>query len=208
LAILTSVAFGTEVNLDAVHVEGIRHVTALDIDYARELGYRIKLLGIARRTHHGIEQRVHPCMVELGTPIAHVDGVSNAVVAEGDFVGSVMLEGPGAGAGPTASAVVADILDIACERRTPAFGVPADGLEPLAVSPMARHVGPYYLRLMVIDRPGVFGAIATVLGEERVSIESVLQRGRNPEEVVPVVLVTHETEEAAMMRTVERLAAL
>lgn len=208
LAILTSVAFGTEANLGAVHVEGIRHVSALDIRYANELGYRIKLLGIARRTHQGIEQRVHPCMVRLGAPIAQVDGVFNAVVAEGDFVGSIMLEGPGAGAGPTASAVVADIVDIACGRRVPTFGVPASLLQPLPVSPLERHMGTFYLRLMVIDRPGVFAALATVLGEEQISIESVIQRGRDPDEVVPVVLVTHETGEAAMMRTLRRLAAL
>ena len=208
LAVLTSVAFGTNVDLDAVHVEGIRHVSALDIRYAGELGYRIKLLGIARRTHHGIEQRVHPCMVKLGTPIAHVDGVFNAVVAEGDFAGSIMLEGRGAGEGPTASAVVADLIDIARGQRVPTFAVPAQALQPLAASPMARHTGTYYLRLMVIDQPGVFGAIATALGQEDVSIESVIQRGRDPDEVVPVVLVTHETEEASMVRTVERLAAL
>ena len=208
LAVLTSVAFGTAVDLDAVHVEGIRHVSALDIRYATELGYRIKLLGIARRTHHGIEQRVHPCMVKLGTPIAQVDGVFNAVVAEGDFAGSIMLEGRGAGEGPTASAVVADLVDIARAHQVPVFAVPAAALQALPVSPMDRHMGTYYLRLMVIDQPGVFGAIATALGQEHVSIESVIQRGRDPDEVVPVVLVTHETEEAAMIRTVERLAAL
>ncbi|MBM3573873.1 MAG: homoserine dehydrogenase, partial [Alphaproteobacteria bacterium] len=113
LAILTSLAFGAAVDLNGVHIEGIRHVSSLDIDYADELGYRIKLLGIARRTEHGIEQRVHPCMVPKGTPIAHVEGVYNAVVAEGDYVGRVVHEGRGAGAGPTASAVVADLLDIA-----------------------------------------------------------------------------------------------
>ncbi len=122
LAILAALAFGRPVAFDAVHVEGIRRVSALDIAFAGELGYRIKLLGIARRTEHGIEARVHPCMVPQASPIARVDGVFNAVVAEGDFVGRVMLEGRGAGAGPTASAVVADLIDIARGPRDPGLG--------------------------------------------------------------------------------------
>ena len=113
LAILSALAYGCETDFDGVHIEGVRGISALDIDYADRLGYRIKLLGIARRTDGGIEQRVHPCMVAKSTPIAHVEGVFNAVVAEGDFVGSIMSEGAGAGAGPTASAVVADLIDIA-----------------------------------------------------------------------------------------------
>ncbi|MSO76467.1 MAG: homoserine dehydrogenase [Alphaproteobacteria bacterium] len=208
LAVLASVAFGVEVDLDGVHIEGIGRVSAHDIRFADELGYRIKLLGIARRTAHGIEQRVHPCMVKLGTPIAHVDGVFNAVVAEGDFVGSTVFQGRGAGAKPTASAVVSDLIDIARGRRTPTFSVAAVDLAPMRRSPMARHVGAYYLRLMVIDRPGVFGAVAVALGEAGVSIESVLQRGRDPNEVVPVVMITHDTEEQAMLAALERIAAL
>ncbi|MBF0394954.1 MAG: homoserine dehydrogenase, partial [Alphaproteobacteria bacterium] len=129
LAILTSVAFGCPVNFAGIHIEGIRHVSALDIQFAEELGYRIKLLGIARRTEAGIEQRVHPCMVPMSSPIAHVEGVFNAVVAEGDFVGRSFYEGRGAGAGPTASAVAADLIDIAAGRRGPTFGVPASRLE-------------------------------------------------------------------------------
>lgn len=207
LAILTSLAFGTRVAPEAVQIEGIRHVSALDIRFAEELGYRIKLLGIARRTPHGIEQRVHPCMVRRDTPIGGVEGVLNAVVAEGDFMPSAVLVGAGAGAGPTASAVVADIVDIARGRTVPTFGVPAATLAPLTPSPLSMHVGAYYLRLMVTDRPGVFAAVAQVLGEEAVSIESVLQRGRDPDEIVPVVLVTHETEEAAMQRSVARISA-
>ena len=128
LAILTSVAFGTEVDFAGVYIEGIRHVSPLDIEYAEELGYRIKLLAIARRTENGIEQRVHPCMVRDSAPIAHVEGVFNAVVVEGDFVGSTVYEGRGAGAGPTASAVVADLVDLARGRRMPAFVVPAAAL--------------------------------------------------------------------------------
>ena len=208
LAILTSVAFGTEVDFAGVYTEGIRHVSPLDMEYAEELGYRIKLLAIARRTEIGIEQRVHPCMVRDSAAIAVVDGVTNAVVAEGDFTGSTVYEGPGAGAGPTASAVVADLIDLARGRRIPTFGVPVGALKPAVASPMERHRGPYYIRLMVVDRPGVIADIAAALRDENVSMESMLQRGRSPNEAVPVVLTTHVAEEAAMNRAVHRIARL
>ncbi|MGE0723382.1 MAG: homoserine dehydrogenase [Alphaproteobacteria bacterium] len=208
LAILTAAAFGAEVDFAGVHVEGIRHVSALDIAYADELGYRIKLLGIGRMTEHGIEQRVHPCMVPIGTPIAHVEGVFNAVVAEGDFVGRVVMEGRGAGAGPTASAVVADLIDVARGRTVPTFGRPVDRLERLPSAPMDRHRGCYYIRLMVVDRPGVISDVTTCLRDEEVSLASMIQRGRAPGEAVPVVLTTHETEEARMRRALARIAAI
>jgi homoserine dehydrogenase len=208
LAILTSVAFGCEVNFAGVHVEGIRNVSAMDIAYAEELGFRIKLLGSARPTDHGIEQRVHACMVPIGTPIAHVEGVFNAVVTEGDFVGQNVAEGRGAGAGPTASAVVADLIDIARGRTLPTFSVPAAQLKQLPASPMERHRGAYYVRLMVWDRPGVIADVTAALRDEQVSLESMLQRGRAPDEAVPVVLTTHETEEASMRRALARIAAL
>ena len=208
LAILTSVAFGCEVNFPGVHVEGIRNVSAMDIAYAEELGFRIKLLGSARPTEHGIEQRVHACMVPIGTPIAHVEGVFNAVVTEGDFVGQNVAEGRGAGAGPTASAVVADLIDIARGRTLPTFSVPAAQLKRLPASPMERHRGAYYVRLMVVDRPGVIADVTAALRDEQVSLESMLQRGRAPDEAVPVVLTTHETEEASMRRALARIASL
>jgi homoserine dehydrogenase len=208
LAILTSVAFGCEINFAGVHVEGIRNVSAMDIAYAEELGFRIKLLGSARPTEHGIEQRVHACMVPIGTPIAHVEGVFNAVVTEGDFVGQNVAEGRGAGAGPTASAVVADLIDIARGRTLPTFSVPAAQLKRLPPSPMERHRGAYYVRLMVVDRPGVIADVTAALRDEQVSLESMLQRGRAPDEAVPVVLTTHETEEASMRRALDRIASL
>jgi homoserine dehydrogenase len=208
LALLAAVAFGNAVDFTGVHVEGIRHVSALDIEFAADLGYRIKLLGVARMTPHGLEQRVHPCMVPRSTSIAHVDGVFNAVVVEGDFVGRVMLEGRGAGAHPTASAVVADLLDIAVGRWSPSFTVPAAALQVQRPSPMARHIGAYYVRLMVVDRPGVIADIAAALRDEQVSMEQMIQRGRAPGEAVPVVLTTHETEEAAMRRALERIYRL
>lgn len=208
LAILAALAFGRPVDFGAVYVEGIRRVSALDIAFANELGYRIKLLGIARATDGGIETRVHPCMVPQSAPIARVDGVFNAVVAEGDFVGRVMLEGRGAGAGPTGSAVVADLIDIARGRATPVWGAASGSLSSAPSVPMSAHVGAYYLRLMVVDRPGVIADVTAVLRDAGISLESMLQRGRSPGEAVPVVLVTHETGEAAMRAALERIAAL
>ena len=208
LALLAAVAFGNVVDFAGVHVEGIRHVSALDIAFAQDLGYRIKLLGLARLTEHGIEQRVHPCMVPLSAPLAHVEGVFNAIMVEGDFVGRVTLEGRGAGAEPTASAVIADLLDIATGRGAPGFALPASALERRPSAPMARHRGAYYVRLMVVDRPGVIADIAAALRDEAVSMEQMLQRGRAPGEAVPVVLTTHEGEEAGMRRALDRIAAL
>jgi len=205
LAILTGLAFGCEVDFDGVYVEGIREISALDIEYANELGYRIKLLGLSRATDGGVEQRVHPCMVALDAPIASIEGVFNAVVADGDFVGSIMAEGQGAGAGPTASAVVADLIDIARGGGLATFAVPAAALRRLPSLPMERHVGSYYLRLMVVDRPGVIADIAAALRDEDISVEAMLQRGRAPGESVPVVITTHETREANMTRALQRI---
>jgi homoserine dehydrogenase len=206
LAILAAAAFGGEVDFGAVSLEGIRHVTLADIRFAEELGYRIKLLGIARRTELGIEQRVHPCMVPLAAPIATVDGVYNAVVVEGDSVGTTVFEGRGAGEGPTASAVVADLMDIARDRGLPAFGVPAAKLEKLGRAPLAKRKGPCYVRLMVVDRPGIFAAVAASLRDHEISMESVLQRGRAPGEVVPVVMTLHEATEAALQQALAEIA--
>ncbi len=208
LAILASLAFGCRVDFAGVHIDGIRHVSPLDIAYAEELGYRIKLIGSARLTAHGLEQRVHPCMVSLQTPLAHVEGVLNAVVAKGDFVETTEYEGRGAGAGPTASAVVADLIDIALGRRSPTFGVPARELKAIPAAPMARHAGAYYVRLMVVDRPGVIADVAAALRDQLVSMESMIQRGRAPDETVPVVLTTHETDEAAMTKALATIARL
>jgi homoserine dehydrogenase len=208
LAILASVGFGRPVDLAGVYAEGIRHVSRLDIDFAEELGYRIKLLGIARLTDNGLEQRVHPCMVPRATPIAAVEGVFNAVVAEGDFVGRVVLEGRGAGSFPTASAVVADLIDIAAGRHVPPFGIPAAALAAIPGAPMERHQGAYYIRLMVVDQPGVIADVSAALRDEHVSLESMIQRGRAPGEAVPVVLTTHVTVEAAMRRALARIEAL
>jgi len=208
LAILTSLAFATPVDFDAVHVEGIRHVTSLDIAYAGELGYSIKLLALAEQTAAGIEQRVHPALVPLSAPIAHVEGVFNAVVADGDFVDRTVFQGRGAGAGPTASAVVADLVDIAAGRRVPTFGRPVASLVAKPKVAMDAHVGPYYVRLMVYDRPGVIADVSAVLRDENISIGSMLQRGRSKDGAVPVVLLTHDAKEASIRRAMAEIGGL
>ena len=209
LAILTSVVFGCAVDFGAVHVEGIRHVSALDIGFAIELGYRVKLLGIARDGEAAITQRVHPCMIRESAPIARVDGVFNAVVAEGDRIGSALFEGPGAGAGPTASAVVADLVDIAARaaswRRSRLRRQARSGPRRSRWNTMS---APITFALMVVDRPGVIAGIAACLRDEEVSVEAMLQRGRNPGELVPVVLTTHESREAAVVRALAAISRL
>ena len=208
LALLAAVAFGRRLDFDGVHIEGIRRITAEDIGFAEELGYRIKLLGIACRTVDGLEQRVHPCMVPLATPLAHVEGVFNAVFIESDRAGSSMLEGRGAGAGPTASAVLSDIADIAREKFLPVFSVPTGLLESERTVSIRQHSGPFYVRLSVVDRPGVLADVAAVLRDEQVSVETLIQRARSPGEPVPVVLTMHETTEAAMQRALARISEL
>lgn len=210
LAILTALAFGCEIDFDAVHVEGIRNVSALDVAYADELGYRIKLLGFAQQVNGAIEQRVYPCMVAKELPIASVSGVFNAVVADGDFVDTTMYEGRGAGAGPTASAVVADLIDIARGTVLPVFGVAARELKRLPSLPMAEHRCPYYLRLLVSDKPGVIADVAAALRDENISMESMIQRGRaeGEGEAVPVVIMTHDTREAQIQRALSRIAEM
>jgi homoserine dehydrogenase len=210
LALLAAVAFGTPPDIKSVHVEGIRHLKSLDIGYADEFGYRIKLLGVAERLDGdsgAILQRVYPCLIKPDSPLATVDGVFNAVLAEGDFVGRSVYEGRGAGEGPTASAVVSDLIDIACGRRVPTFGVPVAALKAMPTLPLDQHVGEYYVRLLVVDRPGVFADIARAFADESVSMESVLQRGRSVNANVNVVIITHQTQEAALLRALKRLQA-
>ncbi|TAD90271.1 MAG: homoserine dehydrogenase, partial [Alphaproteobacteria bacterium] len=207
LAILAGLAFGCHVDFAGVSVEGIRHISPVDIDFAQELGYRIKLLGMARLGPFGLEQRVAPCMVPVSAPIAQVDGVFNAVAIDGDSVGALFLRGRGAGAGPTASAVVADLIDLARGAGAQPFGVPSSRLTSAPRAPQERHRGSFYIRLMVRDRPGVIADVAAALRDQQVSLQSMLQRARHPEDAVPVVLTTHETEEAAMQRALAAIAA-
>jgi homoserine dehydrogenase len=208
LAILSSLSFGTKVDFPTVHIEGIRAIQAVDIAYARELGFRIKLLGQAMRTPDGIEQRVHPCFVPLGTPMADVTGAFNAVLADGDFVGRVFLEGRGAGGGPTASAIIADLVDIARGLKVPTFAVPADKLIQAQALPMAGHVGSCYVRLSVLDQPGVMAAVTAILARHDVSIETMIQRGRAPGEAVALVMVVHETRDENLALALSEIAGL
>ncbi len=208
LALLSALAFGCPPDFAAVYTEGIRHVSPLDIAFASEMGYRIKLLGVARLTEHGLEQRVHPSMVRTGTPISQVEGVFNAVVAEGDQVETTLYAGRGAGGGPTASAVAADLVDAAKGARLPVFGLPSPMLTRLPRAPMERHYGAYYFRLMVVDKPGVMADVAACLRDHEVSIEALIQRARNPGEPVSIVLTTHEVAEAPMIGALARIAEL
>jgi len=208
LAILAGLAFGAKIDFADLHIEGIRRISDLDISFAQELGYSIKLLGIAERTGAGISLRVHPAMVPLSKPLATVDGVFNAVQFEGDFSGPVFLRGRGAGEGPTASAVVADLIDIARGIKIPVWGQTAATLSAATIIPMSAHEGAYFLRLMVTDQPGVMADVTAILRDHGISLESMLQHGRKPGEAVPIVLVTHETNEAEVSAALLRIAAL
>jgi homoserine dehydrogenase len=206
LSILTSLAFGVVPSLGGLYVQGIREISPLDISFAKEFGYRIKLLGIAEQGASGISQRVHPAMVPHGTPLADVDGVFNAIVAECDLVGTSVYEGRGAGGGPTASAVAADIIDAARGLRIPMFGRPSSEMPGIAQVPMDAVIGPCYLRFRVIDKPGVLASIARTLADNGVSIESMIQRGRSPGEAVHIVMITHEAVEGPMQRALKSIA--
>jgi len=210
LAILASLSFGTKIDEAAVFVEGISSITLADLDAAAELGYRVKLLGVAVRTEAGIEQRVHPTMVPKESAIAQVLGVTNAVTVDADGLAPITLVGPGAGGMATASAVVSDLADIARGVRTPPFGRPAARMSAIRRAPMQRHEGGYYIRLLARDRPGSAAAIARRLAQQQISIESIVQRqpaktqstaapGRSGEPV-PVILVTYATTEDAVRK--------
>ncbi|RXF75155.1 homoserine dehydrogenase [Hansschlegelia zhihuaiae] len=213
LALLTTLAFGVETDADGIYVEGITSITPFDLQMAEELGYRVKLLGVTTRGEGGIEQRVHPSMLPKDSAIARVDGVTNAVEIDGDVVGALVLAGPGAGGDATASAVIADIVDIARGVRRPVFGIPAEQLAAPKRAPMQTHQGGYYIRLSVIDRPGAAAAIATRMAEQSISLRSIVQRGREPDfdrpssEPVAVVLITYATNEAALRRALDAIEA-
>ncbi|MEQ8283270.1 MAG: homoserine dehydrogenase [Parvibaculum sp.] len=208
LAILTSLAFGTEVDFGAVQIEGIEKISATDISFAREFGYKIRLLAIAEKLESGIVQRVHPALVPDGTPLAAVSGVYNAVAVDGDRVGHMVLEGRGAGEGPTASAVISDIIDIARGLVLAPFIVPADRLKKLVQPPVDTHKKAFYLRVRAVDRAGSMAAITQALAQASVSIERIVQRGDRQDGSgrLPVVFVTHETDEGTMARARAHLA--
>ena len=210
LSILASLAFGTKVDPAAIYVEGIASITLADLDAAAELGYRVKLLGVAVRTEAGIEQRVHPTMVPRESAIAQVMGVTNAVTVDASGLSPITLVGPGAGGIATASSVVSDLADIARGVRTPPFGRPVARMTAIRKAPMQRHEGGYYIRLLARDRPGSAATIARRLAQRQISLESIVQRheiraqaGGQPgrsNEPVPVILITYATSEDAVHR--------
>lgn len=213
LAILTTLAFGTQIAADDIYLEGITNISIEDIRAAADLGYRIKLLGVAQSTESGIEQRVHPTMVPRDSVIAQVDGVTNAVAIESDILGELLMVGPGAGGNATASAVLGDIADIAKSRpgaqQVPALGRPASALEPYRRARIQSHEGGYFIRLTVEDRAGVFAGIASHMAANGISLESIVQRPKPRSEDGPqtIILVTHATREDSVRRAVEAISA-
>ena len=210
-SILASLAFGTRVDPASIYVEGISSITLADLDAAAELGYRIKLLGVAVKTDKGIEQRVHPTMVPRDSAIAQVMGVTNAVTVDAEGIAPITLVGPGAGGLATASAVVSDIADIARGASAPPFGRPLGRLTASKKAPMQRHEGGYYIRLLAVDKPGSAATIAKHLADQHISIESIVQRHRHPAggtdpstaAPVPVILITYATTEDAVRKALD-----
>ncbi|AVF05564.1 MAG: homoserine dehydrogenase [Devosia indica] len=214
LSILSTLCFGYEIAPDKMRVEGVSNITQHDIQVAAELGYKIKLLGIAERTESGIEQRVHPTFVPKGSAIAGVDGVMNAIALETDHVHELLLAGPGAGGPPTASSVLSDILDIARGTRVPPLGVPSAELLPYREAPHRAHEGGFYIRLSAKDVPGALAAIATRMGEKSISIDSVIQRSDlSAKAIAPdgspartVVMITQQTLESSVREALAQIA--
>ncbi|MEL7257331.1 MAG: homoserine dehydrogenase [Pseudomonadota bacterium] len=206
LALLASIAFGTQVDFDGVSLEGIQNITIEDIHQAADMGYRIKLLGVARKTGRGLEQRMSPCLVPDTSPLGQLEGGTNMVVLEGDAVEQVVLRGPGAGMGPTASAVMSDVMDIARGLRISTFGIPARELAETPPATTATPV-PYYLRMALHDKPGALAKVATVLGNAGVSIDRMRQY-RHDNETAPVLIVTHKTAPAALDEALTEMTSL
>ncbi|AGB41523.1 homoserine dehydrogenase [Halobacteroides halobius DSM 5150] len=208
LAILSSIGFESRVNIDEVYIEGITEIAKEDISYAKELGYKIKLLAIGKEDE-GIEVRVHPTLIPKEHPLASVNDVFNAVFVEGDAIGEVMFYGPGAGQMPTGSAVVGDIITAARNIDFGAQGrIPCTCFEDKEFKPQAQTETSFYLRLNVCDRPGVLGKITGLLGEYGVSLESVIQKGRSANQAVPLVLVTHKVKEGNLVSALDEIKAL
>jgi homoserine dehydrogenase len=204
LSLLAAIAFGTRVSFDAVELEGIGNVSIDDIRLAEDMGYRIKLLGVAQMTGRGLEQRMTPCLVPADSPLGQLQGGTNMVVLEGDSVGQIVLRGPGAGQGPTASAVMADVIDIARGIRLPTFGIPAAQLsDPIAAS--SATPASYYLRMTLLDKPGALAKIATCLGDAGVSIDQMRQYGHQGTNA-PVLIVTHKAAPDDVAHAMTRFA--
>ena len=215
ITILSAIAFGTPMQFDQAHIEGISTLQAMDIKYAEQLGYRIKLLGITRRTPEGIELRVHPTLIPNKRLIANVEGAMNAVPVQGDAVGSTLYYGKGAGAEPTGSAVIADLVDVTRmhtadpENRVPHLAFQPDQLVSLPILPMEKVESSYYLRMRVWDEPGVLASITRVLADEKISIDAMIQKeAREGEDEADLVLLTHRTQEKLINDSIHRLEML
>jgi homoserine dehydrogenase len=205
LALLSSIAFGTQVDFGAVALTGIGSVTFTDIQHAEDMGYRVKLLGVTRMTGRGLEQSMAPCLVPAASPLGQLPGGTNMVVIEGDQIGQVVLRGPGAGEGPTASAVMGDVMDIARGLRVTTFGQPASTLVK-STPAQATAPAPYYLRCVLVDKPGALARVASVLGEAGVSIHRMRQYDHSAEEA-PVLIVTHKTTRASVESAISGMQA-
>jgi len=196
LSLLAAIAFGTRVSFDAVELEGIGRISIDDIRRAGDMGFKIKLLGVAQMTGRGLEQRMSPCLVPADSPLGQLQGGTNMVVLEGDSVGQIVLRGAGAGMGPTASAILSDVIEIARGSRISTFGQPANTLA-VPVAAKATAPAPYYLRMELQDKPGALAKIATVLGENGISIDRMRQYGHDAG-TAPVLIVTHKTTRDAV----------
>ena len=214
LAILTSLAYGMEINYKDIYIEGISKITPMDIEFAREFGYRIKLLAITKDTGDAVEARVHPTMIPFTNPLSGVNGVLNAVTITGDAVGDMMLYGYGAGMMPTASAVVGDIADIArnllsnAKSRIPMLSYQMDRIRKIPVRRIDEIIIHYYFRFSALDRPGVLSKISGILGDNEISIKSVQQKGRKTNGAVPIVMLTHLAREADVQKALTEILNL
>jgi homoserine dehydrogenase len=211
IAILTALAYGMEINLTDVYIEGISNITPLDVEFAEHFGYRIKLLAISKRKGDKIEARVHPTMIPFDNLLSNVNGTVNAIMVSGDAVGDIMLYGHGAGMMPTASAVISDAVDIArnlltgTTRRVPALSFQRDHVQDIQIMPMNEIITHYYFRFLALDRPGVLSKISGVLGSHNISIQSMQQKGRKTDGSVPVVMVSHQAKEADVQEAIAEI---
>lgn len=214
LAILTSLAYGMEIDLESIHVEGISRITPMDIEFGREFGYTIKLLAISKNNSDSVEARVHPTMIPESHPLSHVNGSMNAVTIDGDATGETMLYGAGAGMMPTASAVLSDIVDIArnimtgSRQRVPILGSPNESIRTVPILPITEIFTSYYIRLAAADHPGVLSKVSGILGHHGISIKSVHQKGRRSNGTVPVVMTTHRAKEKEVQLALQEITTL
>ncbi len=214
LAILAALAYGMEINLADIHVEGISQITPMDIEFAKDFGYCIKLLAISKNEGDTVEARVHPAMIPLDSPLAHVDKAMNAITIDGDASGQTMLYGAGAGMMPTASAVISDIVDIArniisgCRQRVPIMSYPGGNIKKIAIKPVSEIKTGYYIRLAALDQPGVLSRVSGILADHGISIKSVHQKGRRSNGTVPIVMTTHIAREKDVQDALAKISNL